>query len=106
MAQLIVRKLDESVKERLRARAKHHGRTLEAEARSILEEVAAEEVMPLLRNEEKGLGDLMYEHFKDRGLTDEELARFNVGIAEINSRSAMRIPDFEAEDFEESPSGK
>ncbi len=37
MAQLIVRKLDDDVKERLKARAKRHGRSLEAEARAILE---------------------------------------------------------------------
>jgi hypothetical protein len=28
------------------------------------------------------------------------------GIVEINSRSAMRIPDFEADDFEETPVDK
>jgi hypothetical protein len=61
----------------------------------------------MLRNEEeKGFGDLMYERFKDSGLTEEEFARFNTGIAEINSRWAMSIPDFEAEDFEEAPSSK
>jgi hypothetical protein len=63
-------------------------------------------VPPLLRTEEKGLGDLMYEHFKDRGLTNEEFARFKTGIFEINSRSAMRIPDFDADQFEETPSDK
>ena len=37
MAQLVVRKLNDDVKERLRARAKRNGRSLEAEARDILE---------------------------------------------------------------------
>jgi hypothetical protein len=48
----------------------------------------------------------MHERFKDSGLTDEEFRRFNNGIAEINSRWDMRIPDFEAEDFEETPSSQ
>ena len=115
MGQLIVTELDDAVEERLKARARRHGRSLDAEARAILaeaanesglEEAAGEGATSLLRKEEEGLGDLMYEHFKDRGLTDEELARFNAGIAEINSRSAMGIPDFEADEFEETPPDK
>jgi hypothetical protein len=104
MAQLTVRKLDDDAKQRLETRAARNGRSLEAEARAILEEAAAVEIGPILRNDEKGFGDLMYERFKDSGLTEEEFHRFNAGIAEINSRSDMRIPDFEAEDFEETPS--
>jgi len=106
MAQLTVRTLDDAGKRRLEARAARNGRSLEAEARAILEEAAAEEATPLLRNEEKGFGDLMHERFKDSGLTEDEFARFNVGIAEINSRWAMSIPDFEADDFEEAHSDK
>lgn len=37
MATLLVRKLEESVVERLKARAKAHGRSTEAEHRAILE---------------------------------------------------------------------
>lgn len=36
MASIIVRDLDESVKKRLAAKAKEHGRSMEAEAREIL----------------------------------------------------------------------
>ncbi len=36
MAQLLVRNLDEGVKEALRRRAHHHGRSMEEEARLIL----------------------------------------------------------------------
>jgi antitoxin FitA len=100
MAQLIVREIDDDTRERLKARAVRNGRSLEAEARSILEEAASEEARPVLRNDERGFGDLMYERFKDAGLTEDELRRFNIGISEINSMSAMRIPDFEAEDYE------
>ena len=62
MAQLIVRKLDDDVKERLRARAKKHGRSLEAEARAILEHAAAKKGhggSKRLRKKEKGFGTLM-----------------------------------------------
>jgi plasmid stability protein len=116
MTELFIADLDDEVTERLKQRARGNGRTIEAETRAILEEVAAgqagfeepvsAEAALLPRNTEQGLGDVMYEHFKDRGLTDEEFARFNEGIAEISSRSAMRIPDFEADEFEEWPSNK
>jgi plasmid stability protein len=42
MAQLLVRKLDQEVKERLRRRAKQHGRSLEEEVREILSSAAAD----------------------------------------------------------------
>lgn len=100
MARLTVREIDDNTKDRLEARATRHGRSLEAEARAILEEAASNEALPAARNDERGFGDLMHERFKDVGLTEDELRRFNIGIVEINSMSAMRLPDFEAEDYE------
>lgn len=38
MASIMVRNLDEDVKQRLRVRAARHGRSMEAEVRAILEE--------------------------------------------------------------------
>jgi antitoxin FitA len=38
MADLGIRNIDEEVKRRLRVRAAHHGRSMEAEIRAILEE--------------------------------------------------------------------
>jgi plasmid stability protein len=38
MADLSIRNLDEEVKRRLRVRAAHHGRSMEAEIRAILED--------------------------------------------------------------------
>lgn len=38
MAQVLVRQLDETVVDRLRKRAQEHGRSLESEVRTILEE--------------------------------------------------------------------
>jgi len=43
MAAITVRSLDEHVKERLRVRAARHGRSMEAEVRSILTEAVREE---------------------------------------------------------------
>jgi plasmid stability protein len=40
MASLTVRNLDPTVKERLRIRAAHHGRSMEEEVRSILQDAA------------------------------------------------------------------
>ena len=74
MASLIVRRLDEAVKDRLKQRAKHHGRSLEAEARAILEDAARDSVG---RNAPKGFGSLMAERFKDIGLTPEEQQDIN-----------------------------
>ena len=98
MAQLIVRKLDENVKARLKARAKRHGRTLEAEVRAILEEathrgrVAKRTPRRLAKRpvkEEKSFGTLMHERFKRTGLTKEEARLFQKGIDELNGRSRM-----------------
>ncbi|HZR48909.1 MAG TPA: toxin-antitoxin system [Streptosporangiaceae bacterium] len=42
MAALSIRDLDEGVKRRLQARAAHHGRSMEAEARAIITEAVLE----------------------------------------------------------------
>ncbi|MBO0837718.1 MAG: plasmid stabilization protein [Actinobacteria bacterium] len=44
MAALSIRKLDETVKQRLLLRAARHGRSMEAEARAILTEAVSEAV--------------------------------------------------------------
>jgi len=113
MAQLIVPELDEAVKERLKARASRSGRSLEAEACAILAEAVREEAperafreegAPVHRSDERGFGDLMYERFKDIGLKEDEVRRFNDGIEEFNSQWEMSLPDFEADEYEEAPS--
>ena len=96
MGQLIVRKLDDGVKERLRRRAKLNGRSLEAEAREILENAAKlKGAAAGATSDEKGFGTLMQERFAGKGLTANERKRFNIAICEINDRSAMGIPDFD-----------
>jgi hypothetical protein len=97
MAQLIVRRLDDSVKQKLKARAKRKGVSLEAEARSILEKAAAIGDLGKQRRprKKKGFGTMMQERFKDVGLTDAEWQRFNEGIEEIRRGSTVEAVDFD-----------
>jgi plasmid stability protein len=71
MGQILIRRLDDDVKERLKARAKKHGRSLEAEARAILEGAAAS--IP-------GFGTRVSARFKGIGLTRRELETFNRAV--------------------------
>jgi plasmid stability protein len=85
MAQLVVRRLDDGAKERLRARAKKHGRSLEAEARAILEEAAGNRALAGSRRKKKGFGTRMHQRFKRIGFTEEEYAEFERHIAELRA---------------------
>lgn len=58
MATLMIRGLDETVKARLRVRAAHNGRSMEAEARAILGTALAEPVA-------RGLGSRIRQRFAD-----------------------------------------
>lgn len=102
MVQLFVPEVDEAVAERLKARARRHGRTLEAEARAILEEAAREELAqaglseegaPIQRADEKGFGTLMQERFKKIGLTEEEWKLFKEGTEELRRRGKLKPVD-------------
>jgi plasmid stability protein len=66
MAQLLVRNLDDEVKERLKSRARRHGRSTEAEVREILIAAVTEEGSP-----RKGLGTEIIELFAGIGLDEE-----------------------------------
>lgn len=59
MATLMIRDLDEAVKARLRVRAAHNGRSMEAEARAILGAAVAESVT------HRGLGSRLRQRFAD-----------------------------------------
>jgi len=48
MAALTIRQLDDSLKARLRVRAAHHGRSMEAEVREILKSALAQDDPPTL----------------------------------------------------------
>jgi antitoxin FitA len=74
MAQLIVRNLDDDVKERLQARARRHGRSTEEEVRSILRQAALAD--------ERGdvpLGTRLAGRFAGTGLTAELLDTLDQG---------------------------
>jgi len=67
MAQLIVREIEESVKQDLKRRAARHGRSMEEEVREILRRAVREEETPPLQ-----LGSRIATRFKGQGL-DEDL---------------------------------
>lgn len=49
MAQVVVRQLEEDVKQRLKRRAERHGRSMEEEMREILRNAAREESRPIAK---------------------------------------------------------
>lgn len=59
MATLMIRDLDEAVKARLRVRAAHNGRSMEAEARAILGAALAESTA------QRGIGSQIRQRFAD-----------------------------------------
>jgi len=61
MAQLLVRNIEDTVRDRLRRRAARHGRSLEEELRDILRAAAAIEEHPPTA----GLGTRIASHFAD-----------------------------------------
>jgi plasmid stability protein len=69
MAQLIVRKLEESVKRTLQRRAKRHGRSTEEEVREILRLVAEREP----EETAIGFGSRLSANFADGGFEDGEI---------------------------------
>lgn len=66
MAQLLVRNLEDRLKIRLQRRAKHHGRSMEEEAREILRNALREEDEPVA-----GLGTEIAALFRGVGLEEE-----------------------------------
>jgi antitoxin FitA len=67
MAQIVVRDLEESVKQRLKRRAERHGRSMEDEVRHILRNAVREE------DKQPGLGTQMARLFAGIGLKEGEL---------------------------------
>ncbi len=80
MAQMLVRKLEDRVKQQLRRRADRNGRSLEEEAREILRAAAQEPVVV------ETLGSAIAARFAGQGL--------EAPIAELRSARA-RAADFE-----------
>jgi antitoxin FitA len=66
MAQVVVRKLDDNVKKRLKRRAAKRGHSMEAEIREILSNAVKNE-----GEREEGLGTFIARQFAGRGLDFE-----------------------------------
>ena len=66
MAQLVVRNLENTVKQRLQRRAARHGRSMEEEVREILRAAAGKEEQP-----SGGLGSEIAALFAHQGLEQE-----------------------------------
>ena len=66
MAQLVVRNLEDAVKNRLRRRAARHGHSMEEEARDILRDALKQEGAPA-----RGLGSEIVSLFRRAGLDDD-----------------------------------
>ena len=82
MAQLIVRNLEESVKRRLRDRAKNHGRSMEEEARVIIRDAVSTKPAP-----QEGLGTRLVKHFAGKVPKEFKIVEMRGG--------GYRIPKFE-----------
>ena len=67
MAALSIRGLDDEVRERLRVRAAHHGRSMEAEIRAILAEAVSEPMTS------QGLFTTLLDRFSEIGGVELEL---------------------------------
>lgn len=67
LAAISVRNLDDDVKEQLRIRAARHGRSMESEIRSILEEAVRES------SDARGLAVALLDRFRDNGGVELDL---------------------------------
>ena len=67
MAQILVRDIEDDIKERLQRRAARHGHSMEAEVRDILRNVLKDE-----QPRAEGLGTRIAAHFRGIGLRDGE----------------------------------
>ncbi len=66
MAQFVVRNIEEDVRDRLRSRARLHGRSMEEEVRQILRAAVTARAVPDVR-----FGSRVSARFRGRGLADE-----------------------------------
>ncbi len=87
MATLTIRNLDEQVKRKLRIRAAENGRSMEEEARDVLEKNLINPNVGKL-----GLGTLIHERFKSIGSVELELSPREAG---------RPPPDFSGPEYDE-----
>jgi antitoxin FitA len=93
MAQLLVRNIPATVKERLKRRAERHGRSLEAEVREILDSAALAEPADTLGNQNNWVAELSATMAR-LGVTNEDVDALNenMEIARKN-RSTFKLDD-------------
>ena len=84
MAMLTVRNIPDAVHRALRTRAAHHGHSMEAEVRAILQSVVSPEGRVKLGSLLAGMG-------RQARLTDDEFAVF----AQVREKAPARPVDFE-----------
>ena len=90
MAQLLVRNLDDVLKEQIRAQAKAKGRSLEEEARAILKSG----VSATPAADELGWATKINRKFRQIGLTNAEFAEFDEAISSLRG-SPVRPAELE-----------
>lgn len=76
MATFTIRRLDDEIAEQFKQMARDHGRSTEAELRSVVEEVTRQYVEENSQPEETGMSLLarMKQLWEESGLTEEEMA--------------------------------
>jgi antitoxin FitA len=79
VAQLLVRNIPTAVKDRLKRRAQRHGRSLEAEVRSILDSAAQAEPIDATGSVQNWVADLSAEMARI-GLTQDDIDELNSNI--------------------------
>ena len=91
MAQLVVRQLPDQVKERLKRRAKRHGRSLEAEVRDILCQVR-EASHPTTAGSETTVQQLA-RRMREIGVTDADVDALEASIEELDLETRIASID-------------
>jgi plasmid stability protein len=86
MATLLIRNLDDAVKERLRARARANGRSLEAEAREVL----AASVPGANEPDESGWASRLVAETRHLALSEEEWQKFNAELRRVRKQPWRR----------------
>lgn len=101
MAQLLVRNLDDALKERLRVVAASHGRSMEEEARVILHTALAAEVIPETEGSHIGVAERIHALLVDAPFPDEffeTLEEIRRGTKYFNP--TPRTPDFSSPEYD------
>lgn len=93
MAQLVVRNLPDDVKERLKRRAKRHGRSLEAEVRDILATVP--DPVQNDRGPENRWASKLAQRMRSIGVKDADIDALNNNIAELRRDWRVRDVDLD-----------